>query len=384
MRILVPGPLAARDSMPKPELEPNEPERLLPSGLSDDLPPLRFGSYLKALLEFFRRDGWTPLLDLLEIRLRHTVRAENLRDLSISSEKHGAWYHVARLQVEAGGETYRFAVNTAALPRQRELLEREYGLLRELHSAVGSECLPEPYMKGDTEYVGENGEKHALKLFVAEWLEDFHEFHLSGGENASAVRLWNGSAEGILLTAEEMHSLFRGTAGLLTACLDPAELREVYPWHHAAGDFVAQRNGTGGVGVRLITVRGYRRISPFPREDPESFWAGLLLFFLNLTVHNRVDRLDGTGALALAGPEAIRSTVEGFFHSWESKTRADDTLPDTAALRDLLQSLTPGDWLGLAEHLPETYFADEEEFEFLVPRLPEHTEFLARFLPEAL
>ena len=42
---------------------------------------------------------------------------------------------------------------------------------------------------------------------------------------------------------------------------------------------------------------------------------GLLVFFLNLTVRNRMDRLDGTGHAAWADAPAVAETVRGFFNA---------------------------------------------------------------------
>ena len=88
-------------------------------------------------------------------------------------------------------------------------------------------------------------------------------------------------------------------AAILTGYFDTRSFAQIYPWHPAAGDFIARIAGDG-VAVRLVAARQYGPLVGPPDLPPEE---ALLFFFLNLTLRLRVDRLDGVGEVAWAGPD---------------------------------------------------------------------------------
>lgn len=88
---------------------------------------------------------------------------------------------------------------------------------------------------------------------------------------------------------------------------------QIFPWHHAAGDFVV-RFRDPGLDVRLVTVRDFRPMfDAGATEAPRWFLEALLLFFLNLTIRMRLDRLDGVGDLVWADQWVLLAAIEGFF-----------------------------------------------------------------------
>jgi hypothetical protein len=221
-----------------------------------------------------------------------------------------------------------------------------------------------------------------LKLFLAQWFEGFHEFHLShrGTGEAHAFKVWDLDAGEAFLSPEETLSLFHQAAEILTSYLDVDSFKEIYPWHHAAGDFVLCRQ-EAGVEVRMITVRGYRALSEFG-SDPKEKWIGIAHFFLNLTLRMRIDRLDGTGELVWAGPECLGGVVSGFLAAWDRKAKKTPSLPSTEDVLLLFSSFTPEEWLPLAELVLQNGLVEEDELHFLPPQLDEHIISLTRFLRE--
>ena len=108
--------------------------------------------------------------------------------------------------------------------------------------------------------------------------------------------------------------VYRQAALLLTRAYNPVTSEQIYPWHHASGDFVV-RIADGSAAIRLITVRQYAPTlgSGEDKLDEDAGLMALLVYFLNLTLRNRIDRLDGTGDAAWAGDVAVPATVHGFF-----------------------------------------------------------------------
>jgi hypothetical protein len=153
-----------------------------------------------------------------------------------------------------------------------------------------------------------------MPMFLADWFAGFHEFHLSMNprDGRQGMVVWDTQNKPFYLSEQHQADVYRQVAYLLTRAYDPDATRQIYPWHHAAGDFV-MRVSDASVSLRLITVRQYApTLGGGDGElDDEARLMALLVFFLNLTLRNRIDRLDGTGDMAWAGSGAVAATVRG-------------------------------------------------------------------------
>lgn len=182
-------------------------------------------------------------------------------------------------------------------------------------------------------------------MFLAEWFDGFHEFHLSidprhGGQG---MVVWDTDAAPFFLTEHQQADVYRQVAFLLTRAYDPDTTHQIYPWHHASGDFILCIRGAS-VDLRLITVRQYAPTLSGEDGglDDDARLMALLVFFLNLTLRNRLDRLDGTGAPAWAGPLAVAASVEGFFEALpEDLAAAFMGLLDAYGRTELVDILSP-------------------------------------------
>ena len=92
---------------------------------SGDTQPLTYGWYFTALLKFCSADGWKRLVSAASQKLARPVTETDLEHLSIFLEKHGAFYHPARLQLAMKNQTISFVVNVAASNRGRHALPHE-------------------------------------------------------------------------------------------------------------------------------------------------------------------------------------------------------------------------------------------------------------------
>ena len=206
--------------------------------------------------------------------------------LSIFLEKHGAFYHPARLQVAVKDQTLSFVVNVAASTHGRKAISREVKALERLNDQRPFGWFPQVYSFASDE----------LPMFLGDWFDGFHEFHLTRRPDSDepAIVVWDGTATPCLLSEKQAADLYRNAAMILTACYDPITSCQIFPWHHAAGDFVVRVEGEG-VTVRLITVRDYVPMSGFAAEpdNERSLLDALVVFFIHLSVRMRLDRLDG-------------------------------------------------------------------------------------------
>lgn len=157
-------------------------------------------------------------------------------------------------------------------------------------------------------------------MFLAEWFEDYHEWHLSVDEadKTQKLRIWDQISGHRFATQKEGFEIYRQAAKILTLYYDIRDSRQIYPWHHAAGDFVVGRKD-GDIDVKLITARAYEPLVTFLEEEDINPMVALIYFFLNLTIKTRLDRLDGLGDVAWAGDFTVEATTEGFFRALRIK-----------------------------------------------------------------
>ena len=167
--------------------------------------------------------------------------------------------------------------------------------------------------------------------------------------------LWDPENGPRRLDAAHSRAVYYQVARILTHYLNLETFEGITAWHHAAGDFVV-RIDADAVEVRLISVRDYRPLFPArpePADSPRaaaSFLETLLIFLLNLSIRTRLDRLDGTGELAWAGPESVAATVEGVLDSLAAKPAPVELpLPMDLLFRRFLAACREEDLLDLCQ-----------------------------------
>jgi hypothetical protein len=167
-----------------------------------------------------------------------------------------------------------------------------------------------------------NSDKRKVGFFLGEWFEGFREFHISRPDGDPKIAVWASNGEIDYLSLENAAIIYEQIAHILTVHYNVDTGEQIFPWHHAAGDFVVGPQAEG-FPVKLITVRGYEPVMEF---DPDGIDPGrqmlppLLFFFLNLTLRAQMDRLDGVGSLVFLGEKILRATVTGFLRGLEGKT----------------------------------------------------------------
>lgn len=338
-------------------------------------PFLTLRDYFDAARAFLHEDNLAFFLNTLQPRQEKPPREEQIRKLLIRSEKQGALYHVASVEVAGKQMCNRYSLVTALTEKSRDLLEREFNTLAFLNRMYPSSGLPKVYFKGDRDIV-RDGQKETLSFLLEEWLEGYHEWHVSrDGTGNQHLCVWDQEKGYYIASERFFFQLFRRAARILTLLYDPKTSCQVRPWHHAAGDFVI-RTREREPSVRLTTARGYEPLLTLPGQGPNKVLANLLFFFLDLGLRMRIDRLDGVGEVTWIEGNILSAVTQGFFEAVKimidedgcSKTVARDFL-------DLLRSFSPAELLTAFQPLLEIYRdGPREELELILEHLPDHVE----------
>lgn len=337
---------------------------------------LTLGSYFLAVADFLNGEGRKALWAGVSARLGDHADLADLTGVEVILEKHGAFYHPARIHVRHPDGDCSLALNVAISEPGRRIIVAEYENLRRLRGRGEDSGLPAVFGVGTG-----RSEGRAWPMFLGEWLEGFCEFHLSrkdGGDLGTIV--WGPGGVNYFLTCSQSARLYREIARLLTRHYDLDSYDQIFPWHHAAGDFVV-RAVESALDVRLVTVRQYgpmfSRSNEESSEDTGTFalkftddvaagLEGLLLFLANLTLRNRMDRLDGVGELTLGDPWVIEASVAGVLAGL-----VDRSLP-AASFRGYLRERSPGQLAEAFLTVAEAWRPDAPETEVLSAGLGDH------------
>ena len=277
---------------------------------------LTYGDYFMAARRFLESQEFRVVTAAIFDAMHQTCRTRDMDGIDIFLVKHGRFYHPSRIEVRVTGQVFVFVLNVAISSSGRSCIEREFELLNRLGRTPSGAYLPRGYGYG--EVILAKG--LAVKLFLGEWFDDFHEFHISldPRDRKYKIRVWHGHAAPEFLTPAETLELYRQVALILTGCYDPDSFEQVFPWHHAAGDFIVNRSN-GPLQARLITVRQYGALLESPDKDENTLLEAMLFFLVNLSIRTRLDRLDGVSDVVWAGLPAVEGTVRGFMDGLSEK-----------------------------------------------------------------
>jgi hypothetical protein len=349
---------------------------------SENHPFLTLGDYFEAIKAFILKDYGKSLTVLLRKRLDESTGPDHITKLLIRSEKHGVLYHLASVEFFIDDQTIKYAVSTAISERGKAWLNREYDLLRYMGETFNLPYLPKVYVKGQIEHqVGTR--KESLSMFLAEWFEDYHEWHLSIDEKGKGQKLciWDQQGGHRFATKKESFEIYKQASKILTLYYDTRNYSQIYPWHHAAGDFVVKTKD-GKVQVKLTTARKYGPVMAFLEEEQINPLVAIIYFFLNLTIKMRLDKLDGTGEVAWAGDFSVGAAIEGFFESLRIKeTQGKYHLGKVEHFIILLKAFSEEELNQLYQPLLEFYRGeDSEDFSVIKRNLESHTSSLNRVI----
>ncbi len=337
------------------------------------------GDYFSAVRAFLEKNSFAAITFAVERRLRRKIRFEDIDEIHIRLVKHGEFYHPSKVEAIVQGTTVSFVVNAAVSDAGNAGIQREYRSLERLHNQFPIAFVPEVYGEGfvDTD------KNRKIRMFLGEWLDDFSEFHVSRDplDQENKLLLWDAEKGNFFLSRKQTLEVYRQASLILTYYYDLETLEQIFPWHHAAGDFVVKKlNNT--VEVKLITVRQYAAmvkesaISDHPL-DSEYILEALLVFLLNLLIRMRLDRLDGVGDIVWFGDLAVEGTLKGFFEGLALKEPI-ALLPASLAgrFRQHLLSCGQADLFDLSQALVNVYHPQAPEIPVIRQNLEAHVRVL--------
>jgi hypothetical protein len=344
-------------------------------------PFLTLGDYFSAIERFVCRDNGQLLNRILHEHYPACMPFDRLRKIIVTSEKHGAFYHIARLTLQAESSSCTLAITAAVTKNSRQRLKQEFMQIGGMNEKHNLPFLPQVYCQGHERCKTPAGTT-TISFVLGQWFSGFHEWHLSDdpADNSQKIVLWDAQTGNRFLSDSKARELIRQAAAILTLYYDCRTFQQITAWHHAAGDFVVRDRGDG-LDVRLITVRGYEPLPGFsPDEGTGGIEIPLVVFSLNLTLQMRLDRLNGVGDLVWLEEFAIEETVRGFFEALaihEKEGRLATGFTDD--FRMLLTTFQPQDFLDIYQQLIS---ADDrsarQEAAFFNKQLPEHCQQLCQ------
>jgi len=366
-RFLLSGPHGAL------ELSPEDLEQPFLTSPSEKHPYLTLKDYFGALQKLMlSREG-----DILCSALRNqNLQNFDLSDISevvISSEKHGAFYHIASISLSGLKKKIQFAVTTALSASAKASLMEEFVIMQQL-AGMNSDFLPEVYFwEAVTCHTDSGAEEFVMML--GEWLDGYHEWHLSNDpvSNMRQIRLWDYEKGYRFLSEVESYEMLRQVAYILTYYYDQTSFCEIYPWHHGAGDFVVKAE-FGALSVKLITVRQYEPLVHFEQAEDADRLVAAIHFLLNLSLRLRLDRLDGVGEPAWINDFSVQAAVEGFFAGLRAPSATNRLmLGSLTDFLEIIQSFDSREIADMYESLLHIYAEeDQDDFGLIKAKLPEH------------
>ena len=297
-------------------------------------PNLTLEHYFETICRFILEEQWNAFVSVVNESLEQGIGPQEIRQILVRSEKHGALYHLASIEVLGPALKTKFALSTGVSQKGKDWLIHEFQAIKDLYHTTKLPYLPRAYLIGGVRCPIGNGDE-VLEMSLTEWFDDYHEWHLSMDESewGQSILIWDQAKGYQYASRQETYEIYRKAAKILTLYYDTRTFSQIYPWHHGAGDFVVKR-GRGKTDVRLTTARKYEPIMVFREDARINSLVSLVYFFLNMSLQMRLDKLDGTGEAIWAEDWVLPPVIEGFLDALRIKERQGSDHP--IAVNELL------------------------------------------------
>ena len=340
---------------------------------------IQHGDCFLAARNFLERDRYAILMQAVSRHFIRRVLLYEIEEIRIILDKHGAFYHPAKIEVALKDSSISFVLNIAVTEAGQQCAQREYRILKRLNADFPHSFIPEVYARGSDMIQTGSVE---TRMFLAEWFEGFNEFHLSldPSDGIYKIAVWDNNHGNFFLTNPQTMHLYRQAAKILTYYYNIETFEQIYSWHHAAGDFVIKCQEED-VEVKLVTVRQYRSMFrqnfhlEHEQPDGEIILEALLVFFFYMAIKMRIDRLDGVGEMVWSENAALVEILNGFFEGLALKP-SDDVFAEPLAhcFRRHLLGCSPADFLELNHAIVHVYPSQAPEIPVIRLHLGKHIE----------
>ncbi|MBW2710112.1 MAG: hypothetical protein JRD04_12810, partial [Deltaproteobacteria bacterium] len=281
-------------------------------------PHLTLGDYFDAVKACILDNQGELLNRALKIKSHEDFSLENVQKIQIRSEKHGILYHLTSVEVFMGETHVKFTLSTAISGKGVACIMHEHDILDRLNRNSEFSFLPEIYgIKKMTCHTAQ-GKTEEMVMLGAQWFEDYHEWHMAvdPADGRQKIQIWDLNRGPRYASATEASIIIEECSKILTLYYDFGDFSHIGAWHHAAGDFIVKCHRDDRLDVRLTTVRKY---APLPVTEDASPMISIIYFFLDTTIHMRLDRLDGVGETVWIDDFAVTATVKGFFEGLRAR-----------------------------------------------------------------
>ena len=349
---------------------------------------ITYGEYFSTIRSFLEKDEFKSITSAISQYLNQNIRLEEIQEICIYLEKHGEFYHPARIEININGSGILFVLNVAISSAGKSFIKREFEILNKLNNEFSFSFIPKVYSYGEICIKNKNVE---ISMFLGEWFKGFHEFHISQNKYKQAktdssikIVVWDHEKGNFSLSDDETLELYSQVAMILTCYYNVETFEQIFPWHHAAGDFVIklQKNN---METKLITVRQYAPMlenkNEIPKNNTDSdiylILEAMLVFFLNLSIRNRIDRLNGVGEIVWSDNIAVEGTLKGFLKGL-SQLSYNNLIPDTLAANfiNYISCFSKTDLLELCNSIVNTYNPMAPELSVIKQNLKNHVDLL--------
>jgi hypothetical protein len=270
--------------------------------------------YFRSIEDFLKQDEFIPVLQATGRKTGREPSLNEITEIIIRAEKHGLLYHPASIELVLENRKVKFGLNVAVTDTGKRWLREETLLLKELRAKHGLPYLPAPYI---------SGEFNSMVFLLEDWFEGYHEFHITRDkESKHTLQLWEFGTGYLNLDNSQSFEIYRQSSKILTLYYDFENFNYIYPWHHAAGDFIVKVDN-GKIDVRLTTVRRYKPLLDFRRDEINPLFA-VFYFFLHLSLHMRLDKIDGVGEVVWVEDYSVDAVVQGFSEALRGKNAFND------------------------------------------------------------
>jgi len=335
-----------------------------------------YGDYYTAARSFLSANDCKTIIDAVSQLTNRSVTFSDIKEVHIFQEKHGEFYHPARIETIVGKKKYSFVLNVAVSETGRNGMEREYELLQKLSRKFKNSYVPDVYGKDEIRI----DDRLKVSMFLGQWFEGYHEFHLSTvqADSRKKMLVWDPACGSFFLSKNQTREVYRQAAMILTLYYDINTFNQIFPWHHAAGDFVIKTEGRE-IDLKLITVRQYAPIFNHndqierKNRDLKFIIEGMLVFLLNLSIRMRLDRIDGVGDIVWSDDCAVEETLKGFFQALALKPQVSlIPAPHADFFRDYLSALPESQLYDLSLSIAEAYNPSAPEVPVIKEQLKSH------------
>jgi len=340
---------------------------------------INHGDYFTAARDFLERDRYAIITQAVCQYLNRKISSDEIEEIRIFLDKHGGFYHPSKIETVLQAVKIPFVLNVAVTDVGKQCAQREYRLLKKLSTQYPDSFVPKVYARGSVFIKMDQAE---IRMFLGEWFEGFNEFHISldPDDKKYKIMVWDHGHGNFFLTPHQTTELYRQAAKILTFYYNVETFEQISSWHHAAGDFVltCQKDD---IELKLVTVRQYRSMYEnniaFGSIGPDSelILEALLVFFLNMAIKMRIDRLDGVGDIVWSDDVAIKGILKGFFEALALKPLFSMfSEPLDHCFRQHLLSCRRADFFDLNHAIVHTYSLNAPEVPVIQQHLEKHVE----------